>query len=140
MDDSLIAAYRSTDYRVRLSRGGTVSIRIDQPLPATLLELAGERPWGFITAWNPGSRPQSRAENRSAQRELLRCVRGLACDCVVAGVGVGSRGWRENSLFVVGPTMESLDVLARHFGQLGYVHGQGAAAAQLRVIDAAGTP
>ena len=33
MDSGLIAAYRSTDYRVRLAQGGFASIHVDAPLP-----------------------------------------------------------------------------------------------------------
>lgn len=138
MDESLLAAYRATDYRVRLSRGGTASIRIGQPLPAVLQQLAGKRPWGFITAWNPASRRQPRARNRAAQRELLQCLRSVACGDIVAGVGAGADGWREPSLFVTGIDPSGLDDIARRFGQLGYVHGQGIAAAQLRLLDASG--
>lgn len=140
MDEPLLAAYRATDYRVRLSRGGTASIRIGQPLPIALQAWVGERPWGFITAWNPGSRLQPRASNRSAQRALLQCLRSLARGGIAAGIGVGANGWREPSLFAVGLGAASLDAIAHRFGQLGYVHGQGSGVAQLRLTDAAGAP
>ena len=135
MDDALLAAYRGTDYRVRLGGGGYASIRIDHPPPASLAGHVKGQPWGFITAWNPRSRPRLRSQNRQAQRSLLQALRKLpATRLIVPGVGVGNGGWREGSLFVVGPGTEQLDLLALRFGQHGYVHGDGDQAAQLRLL------
>ncbi|WP_255367303.1 hypothetical protein [Dyella sp. OK004] len=50
MDESLLAAYRATAYRVRLRQGGWATIRIDAPLPTALATIVGEHPWGFVTA------------------------------------------------------------------------------------------
>lgn len=136
MDEHLLAAYRATDYRVRLRQGGWATIWIGQCLPATLASLVGERHWGFITAWNPRSEPRARASNRQAQRELLRALRDLSETTLIrAGAGVG-QGWREASLFVAGPGPGAFDALARRFGQHAYVHGQGARGmAALRLMD-----
>jgi len=139
MDDALLAAYQATDYRVRLARGGWATIRIDQPLPAELLHLAGNRPWGFITAWNPRSRPTPPAQNRAALTVLLTLLRALPETIAIhPGRGVSRDGrWKEPSLWVIGPDTPSLDALARHFRQLGYVHGQGSAPARLRLMSLA---
>ena len=136
MDERLLAAYLATDYRVRLARGGWASIRIGAPLPAVLAALTGEQPWGFLTAWNPGSSPLPRQTNRLAQRALLAALRELSDTAWIrAGLGVGT-GWREASLFVTGPGTATLDALAQHFGQHAYVHGPGARApALLRRMD-----
>lgn len=134
MDEALLAAYQGTDYRVRLGGGGYASIRIGHPLPASLAGRVKGQPWGFITAWNPRSKPHSRAHNRQAQRSLLFALRELpATRLIEAGIGIGSNGWRESSLFVVGPGTEQLDALARRFGQHGYVYGHDVQAAQLRL-------
>ncbi|MHA6203163.1 DUF3293 domain-containing protein [Dyella soli] len=136
MDEHLLAAFRATDYRVRLAGGGSASIRIDLPLPAPLRQLVGPRPWGFITAWNPRSQPRSREANRQAQRQLLSALRQRADTLGVSvGLGVGSNGWKEPSLLVVGPPTDALDQLARRFGQLGYVHGVGDGPAGLRLLS-----
>lgn len=134
MDEALLAAYRATDYRVRLATGGWASIRIDQPLPAALAACVADQPWGFITAWNPRSHPQPRHVNRAAQRALLRQLRTLPQTVVLrAGVGVAQHGaWREPSLFVVGLDITALDRLAHIFAQHAYVHSRGPSAAQLR--------
>ena len=136
MDEHLLAAYRTTDYRVRLRRGGWAAIQIGDSLPPALAALAGERHWGFITAWNPRSEAHPRALNRQAQRELLAALRDLPETISIrVGVGVGQH-WHEASLFAVGPEAEALDALARHFGQNAYVHGQGAhGEAALRLMD-----
>lgn len=130
----LLAAYRATDYRVRLARGGYASIRVDKPLPVDLLPLVGAHCWGFITAWNPLSQPFSRQLNRQAQRLLLRALRECPGTVTVyAALGVGSDGtWKEPSLFVVGPEIGQLDPLAQRFGQNAYVHGRGHGPAILR--------
>jgi hypothetical protein len=134
MDDALLAAYRGTDYRVRLAGGGHASIRIGHPLPATLSAWADGHPWGYITAWNPRSQPHSRTRNRQSQRMLLAALRELpSTRLIAAGVGVGTDGWNEPSLFVVGPSTGQLDTLARRFGQHGYVCGLGDGAAELRL-------
>lgn len=142
MDEALLAAYRATDYRVRLPRGGWAAIRIDHALPPALLALSGNRPWGFITAWNPHSRPLSLARNRAAQRMLLAALRTLPQTTQVrTGVGVSPDGrWREASLWVVGPSVATLDELAQRFGQFGYVHGEASSPARLRLVPGLGAP
>ena len=134
MDEALLAAYRSTDYRVRLAGGGYASIRIGRPLPGSLAGCVKGQPWAFITAWNPRSQPHPRFHNRQAERWLLRALRELpATRLIMAGVGVGADGWKEFSLFVAGLDARQLDALARRFGQYGYVYGHGDGAAQLRL-------
>jgi hypothetical protein len=135
MDEALLAAYRATDYRVRLARGGWVTIHIDQPLPAELRDLARNLPWGFITAWHPYSKTAPRQHNRIAQRALLAALRALPETAVVrAGMGASQDSpWKEASLWVVGPGVPALDALAHRFGQTGYVHGEGTAPARLRL-------
>jgi len=135
MDEALLAAYRSTDYRVRLGGGRHASIRIDQPLPASLVPTVKDHSWGFLTAWNPRSQPHTRAQNRQAQRRLLGALNELpATRLINAGVGVGTDGWKESSLFVVGLDLGQLDALARRFDQHGYVYGRGHGIARLRLL------
>ncbi len=131
--DELLGAYQTTDYRVRLARGGYASIRVDRPLPSGLLSLVGSKHWGFITAWNPESQPLARQANRRAQRMLLRALRERPGTSVHAAMGVSADSkWKEPSLFVVGPGIQQLDPLARRFRQNAYLHGQGEGLAALR--------
>jgi len=135
MDETLHAAYLATAYRVRLPRGGWATIRIGEIPPAGLLALAGPHPWGFVTACNPRSRPLPRQRNRLAQRRLLAELRALpSARAILPGLGVGDRGWREPSLFVVGPAPEALDKVASRHEQNAYVHGQARTPARLRVL------
>lgn len=139
MDDALLAAYQATDYRVRLARGGCAAIRIGQPLPPPLRTIAGDHHWGFITAWNPRSQPTPRPQDRAALRALLTALRALPQTLAIRpGRGVSRDGrWMEPSLWVVGPETAPLDALALRFGQFGYVRGQGAAPAELRLTSLA---
>ena len=139
MDERLLAAYRATDYRVRRRQGGWASIRVGEALPAALATLVGDHPWHFVTAWNPGSRLMPSRVNRQAQRALLTTLRERPDTVLVLpGMGVGA-GWREASLFVVGPGAPAMDALARRFGQNAYVHGVGPSGqAALRRMDKSG--
>lgn len=132
MDDRLLTAYRRTDYRVHLPSGGTTCLRVDEPLPAALHALVGSSPWGFVTAWHPGSRPAPREANRAAQRQLLAELLGEpTTQRILGAVGVGAEGWREPSLFVIGTDIGVLERLARAFGQLAFLGGDGQGAARL---------
>ncbi|WP_199100480.1 DUF3293 domain-containing protein [Dyella sp. ASV21] len=134
MDEALLAAYRTTEYRVRRQVGGWHCLRIDQPLPPALSVEIGAQPWGFITAWNPRSQPLPLAQNRAAQRHLLCLLRERPDAHIIhAGLGIArNASWREPSLFIVGLEITALDTLAQRFGQHAYVHGRGAEPARLR--------
>jgi hypothetical protein len=137
MDEALLAAYRATDYRVRLRHGGWTSIRVDIALPEPLRALINARAWAFVTAWNPHSQLRSSGENRLAQRALLRRLRALPGTVVIQpAIGVGADGWREPSLFVIGLEPAWLDGILDGFGQNGYVHGRGDGPARLRLLRA----
>lgn len=133
MDEALLEPYRRSAYRVRLSRGGAATLRIGEPLPAALRPLAGDRDWGFLTAWNPRSQPQPTAANRKAQRRLLadlRAMRGLA---IHPAAGVGTDGWREPSLWIVGIAPDALARLGERYDQHGWLQGRGSGPAELRL-------
>lgn len=135
MDKALIDAYRSTDYRVRLARGGWASIRVDAPVPEPLRALIGPYGWAFITAWNPFSQVLPRPQNHAAQQALLAVLRRLAATLAIRpAIGVG-QGWREPSFFVVGPTLAETDALVQQFRQNAYVHGLAEGYARLRLTS-----
>jgi hypothetical protein len=132
MDETLLAAYRATTYRVRLARGGWAAIRINAPLPWELLDLVGKRCWSVLTAWNPHSEPRSHADNRDAQHRLLGELKAC-CEAIVAAEGVGSP-WREASLFAIGPDTATIDTYARCYRQNAYVYGEATGPAMLRIL------
>lgn len=133
MDDALLEAFRAAAYHVNIDMVRWATIRVDLPLPIDLAPLVGTRPWAFITAWNPQARRRPSAENLAAQTDLLTALQAQAETIVRPAIGVGSSGWIEPSLFVVGPDIATLDRLAQAHGQLAYVHGEASSAALLRV-------
>jgi hypothetical protein len=132
MDEELLRAYCRSAYRVRLSSGGAATIRIGEPLPVALRPLAADRGWGFLTAWNPYSKPQSPAANRKAQRQLLADLRADRSLAIHPGLGMGTDGWREPSLWIVGIAANALERLGDRYGQNAWLFGHGAGAAELR--------
>jgi hypothetical protein len=124
MDETLLAAFLATDYRVRLPTGGWASIRTNAALPERLRSAVDSYPWAFITAWNPHSQMQVRAKNHAAQHDLLARLKKIPETVSIRpGLGVGLTGWREPSWFVVGPSPAQLDPLAHRYRQSAYVHG-----------------
>ena len=140
MHNDLPATFQAADYRVRLSGGGWATIRIGEPLPASLRRLAGTQPWGFVTAWNPRSQACSRQRNRHAQRQLLAALQASPGNVAIfAALGVGD-GWRESSLFVTGLDTGALDALAARHGQLAYLHGAADSPVRLRWLQSPANP
>ena len=135
MDEALLEAFRATAYHVCLDTVTWATIRVDLPLPGPLADVVGARPWAFVTAWNPQARRRPPAENLAAQRQLLAALQKQPGVAVHPALGVGTSGWSEPSLFVVGAGVHALDKLARTHGQLAYVHGEAGGAALLRVLD-----
>ncbi len=136
MDDALLAAYRASTYLVCIDAAQWAPIHVDEPLPEALQALVGEGDWGFITAWNPQSSPRSLAENTAAQQQLLASLRDQPqTSAIHPGVGIGANGWYEASLFVLGPTFNTLDALCRAHGQCAYVCGNGRDRAALRQLQ-----
>lgn len=132
MDELLREAFRDTAYHVCLDTVTWATIRVDLPLPAELKTAVGSRPWAFLTAWNPKASRRPAAQNLAAQHELLAALQSRPDTAVYAAIGVGSGGWAEPSLFVVGPDLATLDQLSRQHAQLAYVHGQADGIACLR--------
>jgi hypothetical protein len=135
MDESLLAAFRATHYLVCLDVVEWADIRIDQPLPAALRVLVGAQAWGFITAWNPRAEPRDPAGNPAAQRQLLAALREWPGAAIRPGIGIGTDGWHEPSLFVIGPDTAMLDTLASRHEQVAYIHGRADGTAHLRVVE-----
>src|SRR5690242_21823418 len=133
MDERLLAAYCRSAYRVRLPSGGAATIRVGEPLPVRLQPLAEDRDWGFLTAWNPRSRPQPPALNRKAQRRLLADLRADASLEAYPAMGQGTDGWREPSFWIVGIGPDALERLGDRYGQNAWLAGHGAGPAELRL-------
>ncbi len=111
----LAEAYARTLYRV----DGAFTIAVGGPCPEA-------RPWAFLTACNPGSEPLPDAENARRTEALKAALAGWE---VYPGESTSPEGeWREASFFVVGIDEAAAADVARRFGQLAFVCGDGGAA------------
>ena len=136
MDERLLEAFRSTEYLVCIDPAHWACLHVDQPLPQPLQLLVGARAWGFVTAWNPQAQPRAPERNLAAQRELLASLAAFQDVVILPAVGVGTNGWYEPSLFVIGIEPAALDPLAHRYRQCGYLCGRGPGVAQLRLLRA----
>lgn len=109
MPPALRAAYARTDYEA----GGAVA-RIGRRSKAVdgLLRAGRVRAAGFVTAWNPFSRPMPRGWNERMLARLREAARGRV---LAEGWGRGT-GWAERHLLVAGDPRR-LATLARRFRQ-----------------------
>jgi hypothetical protein len=118
LDESLIAAYRATEYRVCANPPFVLRIGERCPALVELLARSGTTGGAFLTAWNPYSEPAPFAVNRNRQDKLVQIVE--------------ARGWRhlpgegrgrdpdwppEPSILAIGPDREEARALARDFRQ-----------------------
>lgn len=118
LDPDLIRAYRETEYRVHGTPGFV--LRVDAA-SAELLALHRRHrvaSSAFLTACNPYSRMVDAAENEKRQRALAGALgaRGFAC---LPGIGQHpTGGWPgEDSLLVLGPTLDEAQALGNEFEQ-----------------------
>ena len=113
MRPALRAAFRRTGYEA-----GGIVVRIGRRSAAmdALLRRRGARAAGFVTAWNPFSRPMPPGWNRRLQAKLRQAARGAV---LAEGWGrgrSGGRGWAEHHLLLAGDPRR-ITVLARRFRQ-----------------------
>ncbi|NUR23469.1 DUF3293 domain-containing protein [Frateuria sp.] len=133
MDEELRQSYLHATYRVRVCRRGAAILRIGEPLPRVLQPLAGDRSWGFLTAWNPRSQRQQPQVNRAAQLRLVAELRSDPALDIHPALGSGSGGWREPSLWIVGIAAQALAQLGDRYGQNAWLSGHGAGVVELRL-------
>jgi hypothetical protein len=93
-----------------------------------LLARHGATRWAFITAWNPGSRPLSNAENARRHAELRAAVHYAGLEAL-DGEGVGEDPslppWpSEQSLLILNISRGKAISLGRRFDQLAIVVGR----------------
>lgn len=118
-------AYRRTEYRIGAPYN--LVLKVDQNTAG----LPGG-PWAYLTAWNPGSKPLPRLENRNRQFEL----ESLLCDERVTTVPGTARDpaeeWPdEEGVLVLGLSRERAVELGRTFGQNAVLIGVGEGPVQL---------
>ncbi len=113
MRPALHAAFLRTGYEA-----GGIVVRIGRRSAAmdALLRRRGLRAAGFVTAWNPLSRPMPLGWNLRRQAKLREAARGAV---LAEGWGrgrSGGRGWAEHHLLLAGDPRR-IAVLARRFRQ-----------------------
>lgn len=125
---ALLRAYARTEYEA----GGAVA-RLGRRSPGidAVLRRLGARQGGFVTAWNPVSRPMPEGWNRRMQARLLETTRRLPR---ASGQGRG-RGWAEEHLLIAADPRRAWR-LAQRFRQQAIVTVRIGAPAQLRARGA----
>lgn len=113
-------AYRRTTYAAGLS----IRLRVGEPHPFLdgMLEFRGLEGYAYLTAWNPGGKKLSDAENAERQAALLARLKGRH---LVQGVASADDGtWSEASVLVLGLSRDEAAALGRNFGQLAILCGR----------------
>jgi hypothetical protein len=115
MDAALLEAYRRTAF-IAETPGSRLSLRIGERSAAldALLAVHGVGTWACVTAFNPGSVPQTAEENSARQRQLEQTVMAMGLVSYPGqGVGDDERWPPEPSLLVLGIAREA----AAHLGR-----------------------
>lgn len=144
IDQQLLAAYRSTTYRVA-AQGTTLALHIDQHNAdlAKLLQDTGVDCAALLTAWNPGSNWLSRTDNALRQRALLdELAAGGFCWLPAANVphhgsSIGE-DWTEDSVLVLALDRHGANAIAARYGQCAFLWMDRSATPQLIVTGAHG--
>lgn len=143
----LAAAFRATDYRVRVE-GRTFVLRLDAPRarwPAgsafrAWLEQRGLASWAIVTADNPGGRRRSPARNRAAKHALRRILDAHGWRHVPACNRARYGNWPDEEAFCVfAADLRQLRAVAASFGQAAIVIGDRVSGAP-RLLWLAGNP
>ena len=119
-DPELLAAYRTTSYRILAGDGSTLAeARIDTRSEATDAVLAahGAASGVFVTGWNPRSEPTDPAANAAAHDRLERALRDRGIR-FLDHVGVGADpSWSEHGVFALDLDTHAALALADAFAQ-----------------------
>ncbi|HEV7651046.1 MAG TPA: DUF3293 domain-containing protein [Actinophytocola sp.] len=131
--DTLADAYRRTTFRV-LAPAGPIDIRVGRRCADldALVRRDGGHCWAYLTAWSPGGKELSAAENERRNRALGRRLAATGAT-VLPGTGIGDDpGWpAEDSLLAVGLDRPTAAALGADFGQDAVVVGDLDAQAEL---------
>jgi hypothetical protein len=121
-DPALLAAYRAAEYVVPIG-SRVCRFRIGEPVPEPLERWLQEHgAAGWLSAFNPRSRPLPLLENRQRHQRLWQRLRAEGFTAL-AGYSADPEGqWPdETSLLVPGITFDGLNRLALDYGQLAFL-------------------
>ena len=113
----LAAAYAMAEYAVLLD-GDALRLSVGQHADDLEAYWPAQR-YGFITAWNPRSAPQSDAANETANAALTARLDAIGAARQPAHAFDKDGQWREAGWLVANVEPDLLDLLAREFGQAG---------------------
>jgi len=119
LPSDLVEAYRRTRFQVDDPEGRfTVTVDVYSEELALCHKHNQVDSSAFITAWNPGSRECSDAENSKAEMDLINLVKELGYRWI-PGVGMDpAEKWQgERSLLILGIKEKEAKELGRRFGQ-----------------------
>jgi hypothetical protein len=127
LDDSLLASYHSTCYRVR-APGVELQLRIGQydAHLAKVLREAWVASAVLLTAWNPGSRQQTRQQNDASQEALLQELKAAGYPCLAGtneaeNTAESGTNWHETSVLALDVPLASAREIAARYGQLAFL-------------------
>ena len=140
MDQQLLDAYLSAEYRVEeVPVPFALRVGCGSEALRALHVTCGVSCSAFLTAYNPGSRPQSEAWNRAAQDRMEADLarEGFA---LRRGVGLDPSGeWPgEASVLALGVPREAAELIGRRYGQNAVVWSDVGGIPELLVLSRAG--
>ena len=127
LDAYLLAHYRwENDGEWRWLRIGETAPELEAAFPQ-----AGR--FALLSAWDPQSEVRDKTVNRREDAELHRQLAEGAYNIRAAFSSAPDRSWREPSWLVLDMDNDTLDALARRFGQLGTLSWERGRVARLRM-------
>lgn len=128
----LATAYAQAEYAVVLD-GDALRLTVGQRADDLEAYWPAER-YGFITAWNPRSVPQSDAANETANAALIARLDAIGATRQPAHAFDPEGRWREAGWLVANVDPGLLDLLGREFGQAGVLSWASGEPVRLRML------
>ena len=128
----LAAAFAQAEYAVVLD-GDAIRLNVGRRADDLEAYWPAQR-YGFITAWNPRSAPQSDAANETANAALVARLDAIGAARQPAHAFDKEGQWREAGWLVANVEPSLLDLLGREFGQAGVLAWAFGEPVQLRML------
>lgn len=128
----MVAAYALADYAVVLD-GDAIRLAVGHRADDLEAYWPAQQ-YGFITAWNPRSVPQSDAANETANAALVARLDAIGAARLPAHAFDKTGQWREAGWLVANVEPTLLDLLGREFGQAGLLAWTAGDAVRLRML------
>ncbi|MBB1087549.1 DUF3293 domain-containing protein [Lysobacter sp. SG-8] len=131
----LAAAFVAARYVVRVD-GDAIALEVGAPA-VDLEAYCANRSYGYITAWNPASRPVPGTANAEASARLRARLESFDLELHPATSSDASGQWIEEGWLAAGIDRDVLDTLAVEFGQAGVLFWEHGEPVRLRMSVAA---